>query len=370
MSARPRLFFLDAARALGIVLVVGLHCAGRTSRTFEIKFSGSWWFLFGCARFADFAVPMFLAISAFLWARSSATGWKRVAGAVWPYAVWSILFAAPKIFHDLRHPSGTKPWTYVDIAVWGKAAFHLYFLSVLIQSALLFPAVKRLVAGRTFLQALLIAVSLQGAVLVVQSLVQWPGFQRGLFPYPGATAFWYLLILIPAAWLGAHAPLDREKVKRLVWVTGPAALVLLALHLWAQAQEALGRSVNGYLENGAQQAYTLAATLFVLTLFDLREGDLQGRIRSVAAWLGASTLPIYLLHPIAMNLLGGPRIHRFLAILPLAPVGYLILTWAITLAAVEILRLLRFDRYLFGRTSPAVIRVQAAGANLDPSNLT
>ncbi|MFI5387479.1 MAG: acyltransferase, partial [Fimbriimonadales bacterium] len=215
----------DIAKGVGIVAVVALHLTSRSASLFHRPFDGAWWTLKWINLFVNFCVPLFLLISAILLARSVSRrenpDWKRFAlrrarSVVLPLLVWSAIYWLLREF--VRHDSAVMRAGYwgdirgrsMDL-VFGKAEFHLYFLSVLAQFCIVLPLLVilfRRVRGNVW-TALLIAIVLQAAVFGLQKVVR--------FQWPGATVFWYLFTLVPGVWVGMNWK-EWPAVRRQTWV--------------------------------------------------------------------------------------------------------------------------------------------------------
>ncbi len=105
--ARERDASFDIVKGISILAVMVIHSTSHSSRKYTDEHSGGWWGLMLTNRLKSFAVPTFLLVSALLLARSLATydkpNWlvfynRRVVGAVWPFAVWTILYIAFRLY--------------------------------------------------------------------------------------------------------------------------------------------------------------------------------------------------------------------------------------------------------------------------------
>ena len=301
-GARDEAF--DIAKGVGIVAVVGLHLSSRSASLFYKPFDGAWWVLKWINLFLNFCVPLFLLISAVLLARSlsrslatlpggtalrpsrsgrveesgSANGsvWaryalRRIRSVLLPLLIWSAIFWLLRAY--VRHDAAVmRPGFWGDLKgrlmdlAFGKAEFHLYFLSVLAQFCLVLAFLVLLFRrGRTNIwHALLIATLLQGAAFALQKVVR--------FEWPGATVFWYLSILIPGVWVGMNWP-EWPEVRRRTW----AAWILLAILGFAvfgydSALDLEKQATNGTLTNAASSAYALGISFLILALLTLWNG--------------------------------------------------------------------------------------------------
>ena len=357
---KNRLTFVDVAKGIGILCVVALHSSNRSSRAFSTHGDAEWWTLFVINRLMAFAVPMFLSISAFLWARSQARKatdsegtWKRFVAILHPYLVWSLIFLILRVTLE-RTPGEdlSKVLGPADLAislVWGKAAFHLYFMSVLLQAALVFPLMMWPARRVSFTSICLIGFLIQALVFFVNSKVQYRHVEfAGMLPFPGSSVLWYLSSLLPATWLGLRWPVSRPRLKQLLGASSLIAFLGGAPFLWLQVQDAKLIPTSGTLENWSQQVFVFGAGLAVISLLAIGAENGERWL----AWLGAASLQFYLLHPIVMRLTGGPRVVGVLSKLPAAPLFSYLVTLIGTLVIVLILNRLGVEKWLFGRASP------------------
>ncbi len=351
---KPRLEFLDAVKGVGILCVIALHSSGRSGRTLLSQGSVEWWIVEAFNRLMAFAVPMFLCVSAFLWARSASDKPGLTAGTVrrftailYPYLLWSALFVLWQVYVE-RAPFAnllTRKSIYNDL-VWGKAYFHLYFLSILLQAALFFPLMLWLVRRTGFGLSCLTAFVLQGLVFALQTRIQF-------LPFPGTSLLWYLTSLIPAAWLGANWPAPTNLVKPLFASSLALTLISGAAFLWLERLEVLKVYRYSGLTNPIQQLFVFGGAFSVIAGLAPKKPSEKPAWRWLC-WLGASSLPFYLLHPMVMRFLSGPRLTQVLSQVPLAPLWSYCLLVLVTFAVVILLNKFRLDKLLFGRSSPAL----------------
>jgi peptidoglycan/LPS O-acetylase OafA/YrhL len=349
--AKSRLDFLDVAKAIGILCVIALHSFGRSAHLLAFPGSVQWWSLTLSNRLFAFAVPMFLCISAFLWARSQRKkeqvmeGYgKRLVGILHPYLVWTAIYLVWSIAVE-KAPLGSLRgihtwWNYL---IWGKAYFHLYFLSILLQAALLFPLMYIAVRRTGFL-------AICGLAFVLQGLVFWSQTHWQYLAFPGSSVLWYITSLLPAAWLGYHWPLTTPSLRKLA--IGSCAVTVLSVlpYLWLQILDIDNIHRWSGLSNPLQQVFVFGAAFWVLSGLALR-GTRQAA-NPWMVWLGAVSLQFYLLHLIVMRLTSGPRITGFMAGIPGGAVLVYVLVLALTFGVVWILNKLRVEKVLFGRASP------------------
>lgn len=379
-TAAPRDVAFDVAKGVGIVAVVALHLSNRAARLFHHPLDGGWWTLKSINQLANFCVPLFLFISAILMARSASRrerpDWKGFAGrrarsVALPLLLWSLFYWILRgvVLHDaslMRETTRTLPFfgvvqgpallldwprRLVEL-IWGKAEFHLYFLSILLQICILLPfaflALRRV--RLNIWTATLLGIGFQAGVVLLQKVVR--------FPYPGSCALWYAYGLIPAIWLGMNWK-GWAGIRRAAWpmwafisVVGFAIFAYqVDLGLIAAANHEPS-PVNGTLQNSAVQGYALGTSMLILVALTLW-GSFAARIQEHLRVLGVYSLQIYLMHPVVMDLLSR---HRSLVILDRLPLpslwmflGTLYGTFGL---GVLLSRAPYVDQILFGRPPP------------------
>ncbi|HTQ11972.1 MAG TPA: acyltransferase [Fimbriimonadaceae bacterium] len=364
----------DIAKGLGIVAVVALHLSSRSASLFHKKFDPAWWTLHWINLFLNFCVPLFLLISAILLARSAVRSektnwarfaWRRTRSVIVPLIVWSAIFWVLRAF--IRHDSAVMEpgfWTHVgsrlrDLA-FGKAEFHLYFLSILAQFCLVLPFLvllfRRVRSG--FWPALILALSTQSAAFALQKVVR--------FQWPGSTVFWYLSILVPGVWLGMNWK-AWPTIRRRTWIVwGALAIAGFVLFGYGSARDLQGLTSNGTLTNAAGSAYALGASFLIIGLLTALEPGprpqdssplyrhpLWGEellARRMLKRMGELSIQIYLMHPILMQWLSTSWRVKALRILPVPSLWLFLITLFGTYGIALLLdRLPYVNQILFGK---------------------
>lgn len=371
-SSRDTTF--DILKGISIIEVILHHLLSHSARKYAEDDSTAWWVMMVTNRVLHFAVPTFLFVSALLLARSLARkpkpDWKRFFArraerTLWPYLVWTaiyiifrltILRAESDVMSvSLHTPFGTftLPALLGKFSEWrrnlllGKAYFHLYFLSVLLQFSLLFPLLFLFMRRfhLTWGGVLLLSILLQGLAFRLHSAYLQPVLG---FTMPGSLILSYILPILFGMWVGLYW--ERWGV---VWKNGKALFWLLMLGGFAAygteaVRQLLGYKINSLLHNSGAILY--ATGMAILLLGWTTEMNKSTRMAQILARIGDWSLPLFLIHPMILYLLSGPKISGFIARLPV-PVLWVALfvftlTWGITLLT----RKLRLDYLLFGRS--------------------
>jgi peptidoglycan/LPS O-acetylase OafA/YrhL len=378
----------DILKGIGICEVLTHHAFSFSARKFTERNSLEWWSLMMANRLLHFAIPAFLLVSAILLSRSLSKHEKpdfrrylsrRVARTLWPYLVWTLLFLLYRAFFmgigsDV-HPytasffglQVTGPNVLLDPAelkyyfVWGKAYFHLYFLSVLLQLSLVLPVLLWIVrrVRLNFVGVAALAAALQLGAYLAQANI-WRS------PHPASTLAWYVPPVLIGVWLGVNWSRwqliwrrYRRWIAAFAFVGGVPYLVLSAYAL----QDI---HVSNLAMNSSLAVFATSVALWLLGY--ATQADAQKRLVPALAYLGTLSLPIFVVHPVLLYLMGGPTISSVLDAIPGTPFIVLGLTLGLSLAVTHMLIWMRLDLPLFGRRFEAEMRAaqerrsQAVGA--------
>lgn len=157
MEKKQRLIGLDLFRGIAAYAVVILHAdEGLTVQ------SGIW---SAILNFSAFAVPFFLATSFYLTISKLYTSggsyawWSRLPRLLLPYGFWSLLYLCHKVLkYVIKHEPDKIRELLQDplgLIFLGKAAFHLYFIPLLLAGTVFVIVAEYLIRKRVKLGALL-----------------------------------------------------------------------------------------------------------------------------------------------------------------------------------------------------------------------
>lgn len=359
-QARPRDEAFDMAKGVGIIAVVALHVSGRAARTFHEAYSNGWWILSWLNRFVNFCVPLFIIVSAILLARGASAqenpDWKRYAlrrlkGVFWPLVAWTIIYWLVRAF--VLHQDALRTTAYwTDIKgrayelFFGKAHFHLYFLSALAQICIVLPFLVLFFRRyRTnFWTTLLIAMVLQTAAVLLQKVIR--------FRSPASAFYWYLWAIVPAIWIGMKWR-DWPAIRKMTWpVWSFFAVAGGAFFAYTSYLDLMKLRFNGDLFNASTWAYALGMSFLIisgLTLWTTGTPQVRFGLRR----LGEMSLQIYLMHPILLDFISRSSKVDFLRALPLPSLWMFLITLLGTYGVAELLNLVPIvNLVLFGRDLP------------------
>jgi peptidoglycan/LPS O-acetylase OafA/YrhL len=111
----------------------------------------------------------------------------------------------------------------------------------------------------------------------------------------------------------------------------------------------LGQPWDGTLYNWTSVVFRLSASLALLG-FAPRFAEM--RVGPFLAALGRYSLPIYLIHPVILRLLGGVRVTGALERLPAPALWTILIVTAVSYGIAWLLSVMRLDFVLFGQPLP------------------
>lgn len=352
-SARPaeRVTAVDVFRGLAITEVVLHHVSSfglRQTTPGSLLHSA----LEVINRTLHFAVPGFLFLSAAVLTRSLLKSgvtpryfWRRLSRGGWPYLLWSLLYGVFMVAVGNRDAAAlSDPGRWQFFLQYGKAAYHLYFLLVALETYLILPLLLPLARLRPG-----IWVTLGAGLLLQLGLLE---AQRRIFQFqfPGSTALWYVAAILVGVAVGAQQGDFRGWWRR--WRVLLLALGAASLALWLPVSLAAlrGESVSNWEYNGLNWTYT---TLMALLLYGSATSLAAhgGRLQALLGGLGRHSLPVYLIHPAMLygvTALGWTlpgRTPAFVALLAVLSLACLALPWLVG----RLLAGTRLSLLLFGR---------------------
>ena len=357
-------------KGIGIVEVLFHHTLSFTARKFTEQYSLEWWIMTVLNRILHFAIPTFLLISALLLVRSLARhdrpnlkGYfkRRVMTTIVPYLSWTIIYLLFR-YYVLQTGSDIYPSTHqvpgigwvtgptlfmnpdlrASILLSGKGYFHLYFFCVLIQLTLLLPLV--LVVLKRFRPKFRTVFAIAVASQLTFSLLQSYYFK---FATPGSLIWSYIPSMLMGSWFGLNwAQWDQlwPRIRTTVWtalVLGGAVYIGKSISLYTG-----GTTIN-VLINISFNIYATAAAMVALAW--AKGANPTRRLTQAFAYVGSISLPVVVIHPLALYYLGGPTIGKFFDFVPFTPIWIFGLVVAASIVATKVLCWLKLDPIHFGR---------------------
>lgn len=341
---------IDAVKGIGILQVVLHHSLGQGARTFSTKGDPSWTAMRVWAWATNFAIPLFLLLSALLLAGSFAKSpnvgrfiWRRVSRTVWPYVVWTGAYwllrsrSNPRIFDD--------PDRLVLELLTGKASYHLYFMVILVQLSLAVPFVVLALRGRKigFGPMLALCGALQLGFFYLNRV---PAFYVSS---PGSLLTWYVGPLLLGAWIALNREAWNEVWKRgWPWMTAVGLAACVAF-TYFNVEKELGLPIDSLSYNSLSVVFRVGLSL---ALLGAAVPLAATRIGPFLAALGRYSLPIYLVHPAILRFLGRPSVTEVLRQTPGAALWLAVIVAAASYAFAVLVATVRLDGPLFGQSLP------------------
>ena len=305
-----RLGALDVCRGLAILAVLFIHVSGHFLPALHPVRSHApptwaWYALAVPNQDAQWAVPCFLMLSAFVNALSLSRGndvgryaKRRVQTALVPYLLWSAVYIAVNVLIKHQHTPGIR--ATLTLLQNGTAYFHLYFFVLVLEMYVLLPLVLPLFRRRPPFWAVATgAVVLQAAIY---------GLNRYVFPHRfQTTILWDVLPVALGLWLFGQSARWPTVLHRGAWGAGAVTLAAFALYTPLAVAAMLHRPVNTAEYQGGQWAFTAGVSFLALAL----AGALgNGRLATILGYLGAESLAIYVMHPLAILALDKAGLNR------------------------------------------------------------
>lgn len=303
-NSPARLGALDICRGLAILTVLFIHVSGHFLPVLHPPKSSAtptwaWYTLAVPNQDAQWAVPCFLMLSAFVNALSLARGndvkrysQRRVQTALVPYLLWSAVYMV--VDSLLSHRPFPGPWHIVKMLLTGTAHFHLYFFVLVLEMYVLLPLLLPLFRRQPpFWAVALGAATLQVLVYVLNRFVFLHRFQT--------TILWDILPVALGLWLFGQSARWAEIFRRGVWGAGAVTLAALAVYTPLAVATMLPRAhINTAAYQMAQWGYTAGMSFLMLALAGAVG---RGRLAALLSFLGAESLAIYVMHPLAILVL-------------------------------------------------------------------
>ena len=308
-----RLGALDVCRGLAILTVLFIHVSGHFLPALHPPKSPTspgwaWYALAVLNQDGQWAVPCFLMLSAFVNALSLARGndvgryaKRRALTALLPYVLWSGVYIVVNSL--LSHRPFPGLLHVAKLLLTGTAHFHLYFFVLVLEMYVLLPLLVPLFGRRPPFWAV------AGGVVALQAAVY--GLNRYVFLHRfQTTILWDILPVALGLWLFGQAARWPEIFRRGVWGAGAVTLAAGAVYTPLAIAAMLPRAhINTAEYQFGQWGYTAGASFLALAL----AGALgRGWLTSLLGYLGAESLAVYVMHPLAILILDKLGLNRSL----------------------------------------------------------
>lgn len=352
-----RLLQLDILRCVSIFGVVLIHIIG-SSFHFWSKGSPTWFVFLTLDQLFRFSVPLFVFISGYTLYSKYSDNFKyrdfysrRVARVLPWYLIWSLIIYAYINFT-------VKPG-FVNYPTWkliflGKVDYHLYFVSMIFQLYLLFPAFlwlynklrSNFVIVLFVLEVLLYLIfSLDG-----QKIIQlpWRFYEQQQYLFFGTWVFYFVLGFMLSEKSLAVAKLNLQP-KKLVFIFVTIAILIYSvydsLHLISTTAD------TNVATRSTRIPLLLYSTSFVISA--LVYSDLLLKMNKVLErtllYFAKISFLVYLIHALVMRILGD-------FILPNSPLNLIIFTFLVfslsiffAQLSISVTSIIPFHKLIIGR---------------------
>ena len=295
-----RLESLDICRGIAILAVLFIHVSGHFLTILHPASHTpphlTWYALAVPNLDAQWAVPCFLMLSAFANALSLARtpdiaryAKRRLQTAVMPYVLWSGVYIVINLALGTLHHLSIG--YLAKCLLTGTAEFHLYFFVLVIELYVLLPLLLPLFQRRpAFWAVALGAIILQAVVYGLNRYVLKHHFQT--------TILWDILPVALGLWLWSQLERWPDIFRRGLWPALAVTLAALAVYTPLGLKTLLPPAhLNTAIYQAGQWLFTAGVSFLVLAL---AEALVKSHTARVLSYLGAESLAIYVMHPLAI----------------------------------------------------------------------
>jgi peptidoglycan/LPS O-acetylase OafA/YrhL len=329
--SRARLYYIEIARVMGILVVALLHTAGQT-----VPDMHDTWLYTIISPLARFVVPLFFVISGLVlglhhrdrdYELDATRFWRRrLRTLVVPFFAWNIVYM------------------FVFGIAWGNLALdretlfnvttgymHLYYIFVLLQFLLLYTLLAKHISRKALLICLLLSALSSTAFYTISGGLLWTqGADQHAFEWHwGKLCLAWAVFFFWGLWLG-YSPSALERLKKVQWwlllLTAVAYVPYLIMER-VQFDQFGGYARDYFLLSGLPFQF-LAATWLLTFLYGLEDRIRQSRTMSRIAGYGQDVFGIYVAHVAVLVIL----VSLWDKLLPDAPAGLeFLIIYALTL---------------------------------------
>jgi peptidoglycan/LPS O-acetylase OafA/YrhL len=291
----------DFIRAAAALSVIAIHISGRYAYSSK---AGYVW-----NQSMRYAVPLFIIISGFLLYYSD-LGKDKVSFTVFltkrfrkvfiPYLIWSAVYVVYSRRHDfeaLWPINGKAVAGFLRNLLLGNAAFHLYFIVIILQLYLIYLPLRRLllklpktVLGMSFA----VTFCFQTSIYFVQlKLLVLPGTPFPYFIMFPAWLFYFVLGMYSAGCMEKWCNKLRGREGFLAAACGASFLILIADSIFTNTFESSVRP--------SVMLYCLTCSLFLYAAA-YRFKDSRSLLAELLDWISRQSFIMYLSHILILNL--------------------------------------------------------------------
>ena len=297
------LAYIDYIRIFAAVMVILLHSISSffgNSDNFQTKF---WWFCNFVNEICRTGVPLFFMISGYLMlTKSKITDLKsfykkRIFKILIPFLIWDIIY-----YCYFRHINNQKilDFAFFEALMLNGSSYHLWYIYSIMLLYLFIPFIK-MITDKASLKTQLFFLCL---VIFQTTLKPFFNITTGLYLYLAEDGIiGYLGYMILGNILGKSE--IKKNTRVLIYVLG---IMGGAIGIFGNYFYSLKNGYNLIFNGGYQiNHYLFAAALFVFFRYDLpKMGD---TINKLTSKLAASTLTVYFVHVLILEILDDKFMH-------------------------------------------------------------
>lgn len=286
-------------KVLGCILVMIVHVTA-TYWTAFVSGSAQHMAIIGLNLIARFAVPAFIFINGYvmhlryidLEIHPMNYISRRLRTILLPYLMWSVFYTCYYHFIGIKAMSLS---VFLDDLIYGSAAYHLYFMVLIIQFYVLFPILRFIF--RTVNRPIMILTVVIILSIRLNSLMAFPYSDRFFFNY----LVFYVLGMVMADLKISNWVIDKKKMLILT----ATQVVITVFYLLESGRSYLGKPRligNSYLYDW--WVYSFVSVIFCYCLFSvISRYDLRRWTESVVDAIASVSFDVYLLHVLVMDIL-------------------------------------------------------------------
>lgn len=379
-SARKAyLHHLDLIRATTFSLVIFVHCLTQTTDEQLSVGINATSLMLHFTRNTFFALTGFVLMYQNYEKRDfgALTFWRRrIKLVIFPYLIWSTVYFVVTVMWA-QGRIAELPFSlreYVWNLTWGLAGFQMYFLFVMLQVYLLFPALLWVIRKTTGRHGLVLAVSAVLQVVLTTAFTHWQptGALGSVWWHNYATFLPYQFFIVYGAIAAVHRERIAEWLRGRGWilatalvVTGSLALATYLIRVFVDDQKPMDAS-SAFQPTLIPFLAVAIACLYAIALrWNNEWRDRTPRFAAAVAWASNRSFGVFLAHVLVLFFILRPVTASgepwILAHIP-QPFGTLVtylLTLVGSLVVVEVLRRLPGSIYVTGRPRMPLPSVRA-----------
>jgi len=361
---KPKILEIQSLRGLAFLAVVMQHAIAHYAAVPEMQLEDGVMMAILLV-LSKFAVPVFVFITGLVLFYNDKDELhfgvfikKRLSDIVLPYLIWSA------IYYGINH-GWYDLWQFVQLAVTGKASYHLWYVVMMMQFYLLFPLWRYVVrwinhkllgwrGAVVFLLAAMGYIVLMGQVYDIGLVLQEhpiPVLTDLFNKYADRNALYYYLYFMMGAAAGLHIEMWNRIVERYKFIYWPVFIGLYGYYVYISVgafYTSQGFKYNFYhvfLLRPLMAAFLISAILVVYHIAILCARQPTSRMNRLFTWIGLYSYGAYLAHAITLRL--GYKVDQFF-LLGLPVTARMLIVMGIAAAASVLLTVI-FSRIPYGK---------------------